>query len=157
MDQAALPPDFAANAAGRLTKTAPKLGEKLGDKIGDFLSLDGATVETPSVKPNGVVHVELVLHAEKRVPTGWRRFVHLVASDGRRYNADSEPLGGMRPIADLKAGLFIRDRVEIRLPAWWPRGKATVEIGAFRGAVRAKATGPHASNDAVRIGQVVVE
>jgi arylsulfatase A-like enzyme len=144
MDQAALPPEFATRAAGRVLKTAPPVEIPLGDKIGGFLVLDG--MSSPVVKDN-VLRFDLIMHATARPPTGWRRFMHLFAASGRQQNADEEPLAGLYPLTRMRPGTWLRDAVEIRLPAGWPRGPASIDIGAFRGAERAKVEGPHARPD----------
>lgn len=142
MDEIALPADFARKAAGNLQTTPFSPARALGDKIGDWLVLDGVDVHpTPDA-----VAVDLYLHATAPIPKGWRLFTHVVAG-GRMVNADHEPVEGTLPLARLRPGSYVRDRIRVTLPSGWPRVPTTVRVGLWRGNERAKTSGPNSRPD----------
>jgi hypothetical protein len=71
-------------------------------------------------------------------------------------NADHEPLEGMFPIANLKRGTWLRDRVRVKIPGDWPAGPLHVDIGLWKRAERLPARGPHSAGDAVRCASMKV-
>jgi hypothetical protein len=150
MDRAALPANFKERVAGNVTRTPISARTPLGDVIGGVLELVGVDVATPAVRPGGQAELAIVLHGLGRVPAGWRLFTHLT-SGGRMINADHEPVEGLFPLARVRRGTWLRDRLRVSVPAGWPRGPLTVEVGLWRGAERMPAEGPH-----VRAGVVTV-
>lgn len=140
MDEAALPADFATRVAGNLSDKPLSFATPLEMEIGDMLVVAGADVKTPSVKAGGEAEIDLVYRV-KRPIRGWKLFTHLTASDGRFLNADHQPVEGMVPLEKLAAGQWVRDRVKVGVPASWPAGPLTVELGLYRGSERAKVRG----------------
>ena len=72
----------------------------------------GRIVVTPLVLP---VSIALYLRGLQRLPKGWRLFMHL-SGPGGMINADHEPLEGLYPIARLREGVWLRDRVRVAIP-----------------------------------------
>jgi arylsulfatase A-like enzyme len=156
MDAAALPADFKQKVEGNLSDKPLSFAAPLGDTLSDFLVLDGVDVKTPTLKAGGELEVVLVIHATKKPPDGWRFFTHVVGSDWRRLNADHDLVENLVPIARLKPGQYVRDRIRVPLPQYWPAGATTLEVGLWKSPARAKASGPHASGDFVRAASVQV-
>jgi len=157
-DQIALPPDFAARTKGNISTTPLSSPTALSDSIGGWFTLDGVDVATPKVQAGQQIDLSVVLRGNVRVPAGWRLFTHVIAANGRRLNADHDPVSNLYPLARLKKGTWLRDRIQVTLPLGWPRGQTTVEYGAFQGAARAPTHGAHAMpGDSVRIATIVVE
>lgn len=155
MDALAIPPDFARRIAGNVQTRPFAPRRPLGDRLGDWLVLDGVDVLTPTVRPGGALEVDLYLHARAPIPAGWRLFTHFT---GRRMlNADHEPLENAYPLARLRPGTYLRDRIRVTLPADWPPGSLTMEVGLWQGAKRAPVTGTHATADrAVKAAELTV-
>jgi arylsulfatase A-like enzyme len=137
MDQSAVPADFAARVAGNLSMKPLAFSQALGADVGGMLVVDGVDVKTPEVRSGGQAEVDVVMHAPKRIPPGWKMFTHFTARDGRFVNADHAPLGNLVPLQKLAAGQYVRDPIKVTLPAGWPPGPLTVELGLFKGSQRA--------------------
>jgi arylsulfatase A-like enzyme len=156
MDSIALPADFRRKVEGNLSTAAIPFTTALGDTLGDWLKIEGVDVAPASPKAGETVEVSLILHGLKTVPPGWRLFTHFIASDGRRINADHEPLEGLYPVGRIKPGQWLRDRVRVTLPAAWPAGPMAVDVGLWRREGRAPARGSHSQADAVRAATVQI-
>jgi hypothetical protein len=111
--------------------------DAIGADVGGFLSVDGAEVKTREVRAGGEAEVDLVMHALAKIPAGWKMFTHFTARDGRFLNADHAPLGNLVPLQKLKAGQYVRDPIKVAVPAGWPPGPLSVEVGLFQGGQRA--------------------
>jgi arylsulfatase A-like enzyme len=157
-DAAALPPNFRDKVAGNIGRSSLNPKETLGDTVGGWFTVEGVDVETPRPRAGETLRLAIHLRGGKRPPDGWRLFTHVIGSDGRRLNADHEPLVGVYPITRLGAGTWLRDPVEVALPPGWPPGPTRVEIGAWRGAERAPIVGPHSTPDrSVRVATVEIQ
>lgn len=156
MDETALPPDFAKRVQGNLSKQPIAFEEKLGDTIGPALTLEGVNVETKTVRAGQPLSLALILHATGKLPEGYRLFTHVVAPNGRTINADHDLLQGLLPVHQLRPGTWVRDRIEVNIPAGWPPGNATVLVGLWKTPKRAPARGPHSHDDAVTAATVTV-
>jgi len=156
-DAAALPPNFREKVSGNLGRSSLNPKEVLGDDIGGWFTVEGVDVETPRARAGDVVKLAIHLRGGTRPPDGWRMFTHVIGADGRRINADHEPLLNIYPITRLGAGTWLRDPVEIALPPGWPAGPTRIEIGAWRGGDRAPVRGPHATPDrSVRVATIEI-
>lgn len=140
MDESALPPRFAERVAGNLSSRPIPFARALGIDIGDMLRIEGVDVKTPRVKPGEAVEVAVVLRALKPIPKGWRLFTHLTTPSGRFLNADHEPLEGLVPLGKLRPSQYVRDPIRVVVPAGWPRGPLSVDVGLWRGRERARAS-----------------
>src|SRR5262249_8383900 len=120
------------------------------------LVVAGVDLGKEPVHPGGEATVTLYLEGRGRVPDGFRLFTHFVGANGRSINADHEPLEGSFPITRLGAGVWLRDRVKVALPADFPKGPLTVEVGLFKRGERAPAAGAHAHGGAVRVATLQV-
>jgi arylsulfatase A-like enzyme len=156
MDSIALPTDFRRKVEGNLSSAALPFTTALGDTLGGWLKIEGVDVSPPTAKAGDTVEVSLILHGLAPVPPGWRLFTHFIGSDGRRINADHEPLEGLYPVGRIKPGQWLRDRVRVTLPAAWPAGPLAVDVGLWRREGRAPARGPHSQADAVRAATVQI-
>jgi hypothetical protein len=156
MDQIALPPALAGNAAANLSERPFSPAQPRGDVFGGWLTLDG--VDAPAtVRATDSFEVKVYWHATQRPPEGWRLFTHVVAP-GRMLNLDHEPAGGTLPLARLRPGQYVRDVLRVSLPAGWPPGPLTVRVGVWRGNERAPVSGAHAAPDgAAEAARVTVQ
>jgi hypothetical protein len=157
-DAAALPPNFRDKVAGNIARASMNPKTPLGDDVGGWFTVEGVDLESARVRPGETIRLSIHLRGEKKPPEGWRLFTHVIGADGRRINADHEPLVGVYPIARLGAGTWLRDPVEIAIPPGWSRGPTRIEIGAWKGNERAPVRGAHATPDrAIRVATVEVE
>ena len=128
MDEIALPPGFAHKAAGNVQTTPFAPSRPLGDSLGGFVVVDGSDGPGAPLRRGAAFDVTMYLHAAQPIPAGWRLFTHVVGP-GRMLNADHEPVEGTMPLARLRPGTFVRDRVHVTLPPDWPVGTTTVRVG----------------------------
>ena len=118
--------------------------------------LDGVDLPAATVRVGQPLEIDLYWHAKKRLPPGWRLFMH-VEGGGRMVNADHEPVEGLYPLSRLRPGTFVRDRVHLTLPPGF-RGPVHVRTGLFHGIERAPVAGAHATPDhAVDVGTLLVQ
>jgi arylsulfatase A-like enzyme len=157
MDEVALPPDFEKRVRGNVSTAPFSVATPLGDTIGGLLRVEGMEVKTDRPMVGGPLEVVLYLHALGRVPEGWRLFTHLTGPQGQMINADHEPLEGTYPVSRLRSGTWLRDRVATSVPAVFPAGPVTVEVGLWRGQERMPVDGPHARGGAVRAGTIMLQ
>jgi arylsulfatase A-like enzyme len=157
MDEIALPADFARRVQGNLSHAPLPFEQKLGDDLDGLVAVEGVDVKTKTVKRGEPVELALILHGLATMPEGWHLFTHLVGANGRRLNADHEPLEGMFALARVRKGVWLRDRVRVTLPPDWPPGPLTVEVGLWQRGRRAPAHGAHSSSDAVRAATIPVQ
>jgi arylsulfatase A-like enzyme len=151
MDAIALPWDFRRRVEGNVSQQPIAAQQPDSTRVGDVIEIAGVDVETPKVKPGEEAHFAMVLHALKDTPPGWRLFTHVIGPGGRRINADHEPLEGLYPLAQLRAGTWLRDRVTVMIPKDWPPGTVFVDAGLWKGNARMPVTGPSAHGDAARV------
>lgn len=143
MDQAALPADFKRRVEGNVSQTPIPFSHPLGARLGQFISVEGYDLNDGEIA--------FVLRGLARPPQGWRFFMHIIGPDGRRLNADHEPVENLYPVTRLRPGTWLRDRVKLAVPPGWPEGPLTIDLGLWKGTERAAATGPHAAGDKVRV------
>ncbi|HEY2748415.1 MAG TPA: hypothetical protein VGL86_27515, partial [Polyangia bacterium] len=146
MDEIALPAGFAKKTAGNVQSHPYAPSRPLGDSLGGFVIVDGSDGPGAPLRRGDAFDFTIYLHAAQPIPDGWKLFAH-VDGPGRSINADHEPVEGTLPIARMKPGTFVRDRIHVTLPPDWPVGLTTLRVGLWRGRERAKATGAHARPD----------
>lgn len=160
MDDSAVPPDFATRVAGHVTTTAPPIRESVSARIGECLDIVGAEQSASALRPNETLDVTVVYRARCRLPAGYRLFFHLRSDGGPFVNADHDFLDGLVPAQNLPVGRFVRDVTHIRLPAWFPRGPATLQVGLFQRNTRMPVSGTagqvRVNDRAVLVGHVQV-
>ena len=155
VDQIALPADFADKVAGNVSDKSLSPSKPLGDDLGGYVRLEGVDLVTPSVAQGGQAEIRLYLQGEKRLPPGWHLFTHLVGKVAR-INADHEPLEGLYPIARLKPGVFLRDRVRVPIPSTFGIGPVQVEVGLWRRGERMPTKGAHSGADVIHAATLMV-
>ncbi len=155
MDQTALPGDGVPSLPANLAPHPFPYKEAIGSNLGQLLEIDGATVPT-SVRAGETLTFELIMHARRPIPTGWRLFTHVVAEDGRFLNADHQPVAGQLTLQKMRPGQYVRDPIETAVPRNWPPGSLTIRVGLFRGPERAVATGPRAADDHIAVATLRV-
>ncbi len=157
MDQAALPADFKKRVEGNLSAQPIAAQTKLGDNLGGWVIVEGADLVTPTVKAGGEAAVDLILHGVGKVPEGWILFTHVNGARGRTINADHAPLQGAYPLERLADGVWLRDKIVVKLPPDWPPGPLTFDVGLWRRGQRASASGAHSNDGAVHAATIKVE
>jgi arylsulfatase A-like enzyme len=156
MDQIALPPDFKRRVEGNLSQKPIASQQKLGDVLGGWLAIDGADVVTPSAKPGSEAEVDLILHGLGNIPEGWILYTHFNGARGHSLNADHAPLQGAFPLERMHDGVWLRDKIQVKLPPDWPPGPVSVEVGLWRRGQRAPARGAHSANGGVHVATFTV-
>ncbi len=146
----------ATRVIGRVSSSPIPFSTPLGAGLGGWLTVEGADVKTPRVRPGDELAVDLVLRARERVPAGWWLFAHVTAADGRFLNADPPRDAGFVSLPRLTPGQYVGWRLKTGVPRNWRPGPVTVEIGLYRGNQRAPASGPGALGDRVRAATVEV-
>ena len=122
-DEIALPPDFARRVTGNLSaapmaSTTP-LAVTLDPGGGGKLVVDGVDLPAQPVKPGAEVELAVVMHVTDTLPAGWRLYTH-ARLDGNAagfLNLDHEPVENFVPLARLRAGQWVRDRMSGS--TWW--------------------------------------
>jgi hypothetical protein len=104
--------------------------------------------------------VELTWYWEskKRIPEGYKPFVHFEGPAGR-FLGDHDPAGGALPMGRWRPGQLIADRQKLRVPAGTAPGEYTIHVGVFRGAERlplASAGAADAGENRLRVGTLRV-
>ena len=157
MDEIALPPDFKARVADNLSPNPIPYETKLEANIGGMLQIEGVTITPKQIHPGETATVELILKVPAKIPPGWRLFTHARAQNGFFLNLDHEPVEGFVPLARLRPGQWVRDRIRINVPQSWPGNTVDVDVGLWKsGAGRVEVTGGGAMGDHVRVGVVGV-
>lgn len=160
MDDTAVPADFAPRVAANVTERAPSLASALSVRIGDCLDVVGVEQSATTLQTNQVLQVTVVYRPRCRIPAGYRLFFHLRSYTGSFVNADHDFLDGLVPAQNLPVGRYIRDVTRIHLPAWFPHGAATLQVGMFQRSTRMPVTGATGqalvSERAVLLGHVQV-
>lgn len=146
MDETALPPRFAERVSGNLGTSPFPVATRLDADVDGLLVIDGATLHTPVVRPGQAVDLEVVMHVPARMPPGWRLFTHVMATNPqgavlRFQNADHEPVEGFVPLARMRPGQYVRDRLQVVLPPGWPPGMLEIRYGLWKGPTRAPVRG----------------
>ena len=132
-----------AGAAEALLPARPPIAAPLDADLGDDVRLLGALVPAQA-KPGESVTVTWTFEAKRRVPAGWRLFVHVKGPSNTYINADHKPA---RPFEWWQPGQFIRYSTTITLPRHTPPGTYTVWVGMFRGHQRAPVRAPRVRVD----------
>jgi arylsulfatase A-like enzyme len=146
MDETALPPRFAERVSGNVGAAPFPVATRLDADVGGLLVFDGATLHTPVVRPGETLDLEVVMHVPGPMPPGWRLFTHVMATNAqgavmRFQNADHEPVEGFVPLARMRPGQYVRDRLRVVLPPGWPPGTLEVRYGLWKGPTRAQVRG----------------
>ena len=126
-------------ASGPATPATP-LDARLGEGVrlpGLNLVNEHGTVVT-QLRPGTTIYADLFWQADATVPTDLTVFVHLL---GNQFNPatggpvwaghDSPPAGGQYPTSWWTAGVSLRDRHPLELPADLPPGDYQLEIGLY--------------------------
>ncbi len=144
-----------------LGSDSPTLARSSSVVFDDSLELLGWEIRTASGK-----QVEVVLPGEdylfrsafrvrRRIPAEWTAFVHF-EKDGKRFNADHEPVAGIYPMKLWLAGDVLIDDHPFRLPPNWGPGNCRLLTGFFVGGERINVTEGPARDNRVELGTVVV-
>lgn len=132
LDDSAVPPGFAEHLAGRLSQTPIPVGVGKEGRFGNCLRLVGVERTGARVRRGETLSVEAVLKAEKRVPAGYKLFVHMRGTNGGFVNADHDLLGGLLPLQRLRPGMYVKDETKVLIPAGFPVGRAQIVMGLYR-------------------------
>jgi arylsulfatase A-like enzyme len=142
IDDSAVPRDFNTRVAGNYGPQPLAASTPLNARIGDALELVGVDVPRPEVQRGQAAELALVLHARRRIPSGFRLFFHLRGQAGGFVNLDHDLVEGLVPPQRLRPGDYVRDRMRINIPPSFPAGPATLLVGLYKKAERAPVSGP---------------
>lgn len=142
IDDSAVPRDFGTRVAGNYGPQPLTASTPLGARIGDAIEVVGVDLPRLEVQRGQAAELSLVLHARRRIPSGFRLFFHLRGSSGGFLNLDHDLIEGLVPPQRLRPGDYVRDRMRINLPPSFPTGPATLVIGLYKKAERAPVSGP---------------
>lgn len=141
LDDSAIPQNFAKRIAGNLSESPLSGAQPLGARIGDFLEVVSADVPAPQVARGERAEVAVVYRVRKRIPNGYKLFVHLRADGGRSLNLDHDFIEGLVAPQRLRPGLYVRDVTHLAIPPWFPTGPAALVVGMFHRDSRAEVEG----------------
>lgn len=85
-------------------------------RFGEFVRLVGVEHPREELKPGARVSVTFVFEVLERPPVEWKLFLHGEAKGTKLKNLDHEPVDGLHPLEDWRAGEFISDRVDFQIP-----------------------------------------
>jgi hypothetical protein len=132
IDDSAVPPGFAQSLSGNLSTSPIAVPRQLNARLGNYLTLLGVDVRTPRVRRGQSIEVAVVLRGDQRIPAGYKLFAHLRMPGGPFANGDHDFISGLLPPQRLRPGSYVRDVTRIAVPASFPAGRATLQIGLFR-------------------------
>jgi hypothetical protein len=142
LDDSAVPQNFAKRVANNLS-AAPLSGAlPVGARIGDFLDVVAADVPLPQIGRGEGTEVAVVYKVRRRIPAGYRLFVHLRGSTSAMMNLDHDFIEGLVPPQRLLPGMYVRDVTRLAIPTWFPLGKASLYVGLYRQNTRVEVEGP---------------
>lgn len=145
------PPKIARPVQARFLDTVELLGWELVD--GRVGSGPGTLVQ--EIVPGSPYRVRVYFRVLARVEGTWMSFVH-IENEGKRYNADHEPIAGRYPMNLWQPGDILRDEVEVNLEPNFTPGQYWVYFGFFQGQTRMRVTEGSARENRVIAGQIVV-
>lgn len=161
MDDGAVPADFAELVGRNLSKQPLPAPIRTSARIGKYLELIGIDVRTKKVRRGDHLEVAAVLRCDERIPAGYKLFVHLKGSGGAFANGDHDFLSGYLSPQKLKPGSYLRDVTRLQVPAHFPPGKASLQIGLYRRAERVEVSGDpqvaQAVDRSLRLGTIDIE
>jgi mannosyltransferase len=118
------------------------------------ITLVGYRVTTRALAPGETLGLSLVWRAETTPAERWTVFTHLVDERPKVVaQRDSEPNDGLRPTTTWRAGGVVEDNYGITLPPELAPGRYAIEVGLYRGDVRARLPD---GTDHLLLGQVEV-
>ncbi|MBA2541873.1 MAG: sulfatase-like hydrolase/transferase [Deltaproteobacteria bacterium] len=132
-DQSQVP----AGAADALLSSRPALATTIDANLGDSVRL--LWCEAPAkARPGETLTLTWTFEARAEVEPGWKLFVHVVGPNRSTFiNGDHTPA---RPFEWWRPGQFIRYTTSLTIPRNAIRGRYVVNVGMFKGSVRAPAT-----------------
>jgi hypothetical protein len=100
--------------------------------FGEAIVLEGYALDE-SVRPGGVLHLDLYWQASTPVAEDYQVFVHLLGEDGQRWaQKDGPPLLGARPTSSWQPGERLTDQRGLLLPSDMPPGSYHLKVGLYR-------------------------
>lgn len=145
------PPKIARPLHARFLDTIELLGWELVEgRVGS-----GPGTIAKEIVPGSPYRVRVYFRVLARVEGTWMSFVH-IENEGKRYNADHEPIAGRYPMNLWQPGDILRDEVEVNLEPNFTPGQYWVYFGFFQGQMRMKVTDGSARENRVIAGQIVV-
>ncbi|HNO69799.1 MAG TPA: hypothetical protein PKI49_14890, partial [Pseudomonadota bacterium] len=155
------PADFAELVGRNLSKQPLPAPIRTSARIGKYLELIGIDVRTKKVRRGDHLEVAAVLRCDERIPAGYKLFVHLKGPGGAFANGDHDFLSGYLSPQKLKPGSYLRDVTRLQVPAHFPPGKASLQIGLYRRAERVEVSGDpqvaQAVDKSLRLGTIDIE
>lgn len=124
--------------ADAILDTAPTPEFPVGASFDRRIELIGYDLESPRpdrIGPGDQLVVTWYWRCTAPVPGSYQIFLH-VDGMGQRLNGDHEPVDGRYPVRLWSAGDIIVDRQELRVPANFPPGNYSFNIGFYSGESR---------------------
>jgi hypothetical protein len=124
--------------AGAILDEAPAMEFPVGASFDRRIELVGYDLETARpgrIGPGDQIVVTWYWRCTAPVPGSYQIFLH-VDGMGQRLNGDHEPVEGRYPVRLWSAGDIIVDRQEMRIPANFPPGTYSFNIGFYSGESR---------------------
>jgi len=124
--------------AGAILDEAPAMEFPVGASFDRRIELVGYDLESPRpgrIGPGDQIVVTWYWRCTAPVPGSYQIFLH-VDGMGQRMNGDHEPVEGRYPVRLWSAGDIIVDRQELRIPANFPPGIYSFNIGFYSGETR---------------------
>ncbi len=124
--------------AGAILDEAPAMEFPVGASFDRRIELVGYDLESARpgrIGPGDQIVVTWYWRCLAPVPGSYQIFLH-VDGMGQRLNGDHEPVDGRYPVRLWSAGDIIVDRQELRIPANFPPGTYSFNIGFYSGETR---------------------
>jgi hypothetical protein len=124
--------------ADAILDTAPTPEFPVGTSFDRRIELIGYDLEAPRgdrIGPGDALNITWYWRCTAPVPGSYTIFLH-VDGMGQRLNGDHEPVEGRYPVRLWSAGDIIVDRQELRIPANFPPGTYSFNIGFYSGESR---------------------
>lgn len=137
----------------------PAMEHAVGANFDRRIELLGYDLEAPRgdrIGPGDQIVVTWYWRCTAPVPGSYQIFLH-VDGMGQRLNGDHEPVEGRYPVRLWSAGDIIVDRQELRIPANFPPGTYSFNIGFYSGETRLEVVeGPEDDANRAIAGTIVV-
>jgi hypothetical protein len=139
-----------------LIEALPNDINKVDINFEDKIELLGWKVEPKQPKSGSPVELHMYWRAKVNRPGTWKIFVHIDAP-GERIHGDHDPVAGLHPTQNWKAGELVHDIHKVNIKRTIPAARFTFYAGLYRGKTRLKIKkGPKDKQDRAKLGQIQV-
>ncbi|MBN1656247.1 MAG: sulfatase-like hydrolase/transferase [Deltaproteobacteria bacterium] len=137
-------PDLANLLKQSILTNTPQISQPQGVRFGDDLVLEDFEIEPTRVDQTGSVRVSTLWRVTGEIRGPWRFFTHLYEKKTGKYvgESSSTPIQGLHPIANWRAGTWIKDSFVVELSRRIPSGNIDLWFGIYHDDARMSITDP---------------